>query len=569
MKFTDVISNTLKRHGVCHAFGLQGGAVVHIFDSLERSGVTSVYTLHEQAAGLAGVAYARTHESGLGCVVTTTGPGSTNAITGLLAAWNDSIPCIFISGQARSSQLSYGKKVRQVGTQEAPICDIVRPISKRSFFVSDPDEFQIDFENVINEAKTGRPGPVWIDVPLEYQWRDIPYDPSIEKKQPQVPVYNESVINTFLEYLSVAERPLFLLGNGIRLSGSEASVQALIQQSNIPFVTTWTGQDLFETNHDRNLGVIGMAGQKGANKAVFDSDLLICLGSHLAIPHTTTLFESYATNTKKIIVNIDSDQIENLNVPFDLTIHADLREFLDRIIHKMDFHKIHSSLNSQAYKDLNWYDLPNDLPNSNEWNRRVTKQAGPNSCFVVDGGGTALYTGFQSTLISTNNQRIVCSSTMSAMGTGLAETVGAFFSGRFEKLYCIIGDGSFSMNVQDLHTIVQHNIPVTITVVNNNGYLAIRHTQQDFQDGRYFGTHPEWGLSLPNVESIASAFGVPYIGINSVMEMDIAIERANDADGPSIFELFTDENQDMLFKQKYRDNGDGTYSPIDLYDMQP
>ncbi len=563
MKLTDVIALTLKKYKVNEVFGLQGGAVVHIFDSIEKIGIKTVYTLHEQTASLASVSNSKS-TGNIGCTIVTTGPGTTNAITGLLAAWNDSIPCIFISGQVRTNHVSYNKPVRQVGTQEAPICDIVKPITKYSTFIKEAKIFQEELEKAINIAIEGRPGPVWVDIPLEIQWIDIPYNPSYTIKNNDY-VFNSNNFNQFYNLLSKSKKPLLVIGYGIRLSKTVDLCRKFIEKNKLPYVTTWTAQDIFLTSDMLNLGVIGMSGQKGANKAVFSSDLLICLGTHLSIPHTTTLFEDYAPNSKKIIINIDSDQMNNLNIDFDLKVHIDLKDFFDKV--KKINHNC--NLNFEEFKNLNWYHPTDKKVNSNIWNRKLTNSASNKSCFIVDGGGTALYSGFQSTIIKSIDQRIICSSGMSAMGSGLAETIGAFFSKKFDQLYCIIGDGSFFMNVQDLHTIVQYEIPVIISVINNNGYLAIRHTQASFQENRYYGTHPNWGLTMPNIENIVKGFGISYLKIEKVEEIDATIKKLKYVKAPIVCEIITSETQEVLFKQKYVRLENGNFQPQNLSEMDP
>ncbi len=567
MKLTDALANTLKAHGIHHAFGLQGGAVVHIFDSLEQCGVGVTYTHHEESAALAAVAYAKATEN-IGCVVVTTGPACTNAITGLLAAWQDSIPCVFLSGQVRSQHTSYGRKVRQVGTQEVNICDIVRPITKYCKFINSKNQFIAELEHALAVAKEGRPGPVWLDIPLDFQWGDIVFssqNPPTAVKLDENSSDHLKLFEKSLDMLNEAEKPLLVLGYGLRLAGFSKRLAEIIDRSSLPFVTTWTAADLFPTDHPLNLGIIGMSGQRGANKAIFAADTLLCLGTHLSIPHTTTLFDSYAPQAKKIIINIDQDQLDNLNVNFDLKIRGDLNEYLDwlsaqtlKTFHWMDIKK---------FKKDNWY-LPKtgDRPNSNIYFHKLTTTLIGRTCVVVDGGGTALYAGFQSSVLK-QNDRIICSSAISAMGTGLAESIGVSKCGGFDKYLCIIGDGSFLMNVQDLQTINQDKVNVIISVINNNGYLAIRHTQKDFLGERYYGTHPKWNLEMPSIRKIAAAFDIPYVLLDKAEEMDNTISALIKTSGPVICEVVVDESQDVLFKQGYQANDDGTFSPQALFEM--
>jgi acetolactate synthase-1/2/3 large subunit len=567
MKVTDLIANILKKNSLKCAFGLQGGAVVHIFDSLVKNKIKVIFTHHEESAALAATANAKlTNE--IGCAVVTTGPGSTNAITGLLAAWQDSVPVIFISGQARSNHTSYGKKVRQVGTQEVNICDIIRPISKYSKFIYKKKDILREFNKAILIAKSGRPGPVWLDIALDIQWSEVKIKKrNIKKIWVRKNSIKKKIIQKAIKLINKSEKPLFVLGYGLRSSNYNIKkLKNFFDRTQIPFVLTWNSMDLFPTNYSNNLGIIGMSGQRGANKAIFNSDLIICIGTHLSIPHTTTLYKSYASNAKKIIVNIDKDQLKNLNVNFDLKIHGNLENFLETIHNKLKIKKKNYLFN---FKSLNWYEPKKDIHiNSNIFIRKITKIAQENTCVIIDGGGTALYAGFQSGFVK-KKMRYICSSAISSMGTGLAETIGSFQSKLFKKFLCIIGDGSFLMNCQDLQTIFHEKINVIIVLVNNNGYLAIRNTQREFLKSRFIGTQSPKDISFPNFKDLAKAFKIKYIKIKKNSEMESFIKKVTTIKGPLICEIITSENQNSLFKQGYKKNINNTYSPANLSEMFP
>jgi len=567
MKTTDLLAEILKKNNLRSAFGLQGGAVVHIFDSFIKKKIDITFTHHEQSAALAAVSYAKS-VNGIGCAIVTTGPGTTNAITGLLSAWQDSIPVIFISGQARSIHTSYKKKVRQVGTQETNICDIVRPITKYSTFIDNTKNFQHEVEKAIKIAISGRPGPVWIDIALDIQWQNLKNIKSVKKIFPEKKTfYQNHQINKSIDLINKSKNPLFVFGYGVILSGiNNKAIKKLIKDKHIPCTLTWNTADLLETSNKFNLGIIGMSGQRGANKAIFNSDLLVCLGNHLSIPHTTTLYENFATNAKKIIINIDNNQLKNLNTKFDLKINMDCKKYLQKITKKI-FKKRNNDL--LKFKKFNWYNpVEKKLPNSNSFIRKLTSQVKGVKSIVIDGGGTALYAGFQSSIID-EKTKIICSSAISSMGTGLAETIGSYKSKKFKKHICIIGDGSFLMNCQDLQTIYQENINVIIVVVNNNGYLAIRHTQKEFLDRRYYGTHPKGGISFPDFSKLANAFKIKYKKIDTLKKSKEIIKKSNKLTGPIILELIVDEDQPALFKQGYKRNNDGTFSPSNLSEMYP
>ena len=567
MKLTDALAKVLKLNKIKDVFGLQGGAVVHIFDSIEKIGINVTYTHHEESAALAAVANAKI-ENNIGCVVVTTGPASTNAITGLLAAWQESVPCIFISGQSRSNHTSYGKKVRQVGTQEVNICDIVKPLTKKTIFIKHKKDFLKEFYNAIKIAKEGRQGPVWIDLPLDLQWAEINF--TTERKiNIKKNLISKNKKNKLFKLIKNSIKPILILGYGMRSSKDLINkVDRFTKKKNIPYVTTWNGADFFPSSDSLNLGIIGMSGQRGANKAIFNSDLIICLGTHLSIPHTTTLYDTYALNAKKIIVNIDKDQLDNLNLKFDLKIKADLNDFLILLL-KLPIKRKKICKKLLSYKEMNWY-LPksnNSKPNSDIFIKKITKKLFRKS-IIVDGGGTALYAGFQSSEIY-KNDRLICSSSISSMGTGLAETIGVSKNKKYKNLLCIIGDGSFLMNIQDLQTIFQYKLNVIILVVNNNGYLAIRNTQKEFLNKRYFGTHPDWNLQMPNISKLSKAFGINYIKVSNSKNLEKKIDKIIKLKRPLICELVVDENQHSLFKQGYLKVSKNKFSPQPLSEMYP
>lgn len=570
MKLTDKLADILKYNKVSHAFGLQGGAVVHIFDSLEKKKINVTYTHHEQTASLAAVANSKITDVP-GCVVITTGPATTNAMTGLLSAWQDSVPVIFISGQARSSHMSYNKKVRQVGTQEVNICDIVKPITKYASVIRNVEKFPEEFQKAINISVSGRKGPVWIDLPIDLQWSRITRIKSVNKKPYKLKFKSNSTskeLEKFASLFKKSKKPLAIIGYGLRSSFKGINLfKKFVTKTNLPFVSTWNAADIFPTDHKLNNGIIGMSGQRGANKKVFDSDLLICLGTHLSIPHTTTLYNSYAPNSKKIIVNIDKDQLKNLNVRFDLKIQDDLNNFLKKI-NKMKFVR-KKDYNIINFKNLNWYhpsEFKNHI-NSNLIVRDVSKKL-KNKCLIVDGGGTALYSGFQSSKLF-KGDRIICSSAISSMGTGLAETIGVCKTNKFKTHICVIGDGSFLMNIRDLQTISEMNKKIIILLINNNGYLAIRHTQKEYLSSKFYGTHPDWNLKMPNFEKVIKSFGISYVRVKKQLDYQKIRNRILNYNKPIVCEVVTSEDQESLFKQGSKDNGDGTHTPMPLSEMYP
>lgn len=583
MKVSDYIAKFLEANGVRHVFGLQGGAVVHLFDSLERTdGISAIYCHHEQSAALAATSNAKV-TGAPGCAIVTTGPGCTNALTGLLAAWQDSIPVIFISGQTRIEHTSYGKPVRQVGSQEFNILDVVRPITKYSKLISSAKEIETVLHDALFWATEGRMGPVWIDIPVNIQWEDADLSTSlcVPANKPR-PVAGAKINNQFIELLEMvaaSKRPVIIAGNGIRAARSELSFLDFVKVTGIPFVSTWTASDLTATDDPAFGGIIGVAGQRGANKILYDADLILCLGSHLAITQTSTLFKEFAPDAKKAIIDIDKGELENLNVSFDVKIHSDLRVFFDFFDTVNTRHKVTrewvervaqlKQLNSvmSTLKEKSSISDETGI-NSNYFNFSLTSRIPEHSHLVIDGGGTALYTGFQSSFLR-KGQRIICSSAISAMGTGLPESVGVAFGQPGVTVYCIIGDGSLMLNIQELQTIFHHKLPIKVVVYNNRGYLAIKHTQKSFLGARYSGTDPKHGVSVPAIRRVAECFQIDYLCIDKVDKVDAMIDLIVDHPGPMLVEVLTPVDQPMLFQQGYREIAKDRFNPCNLSEMQP
>lgn len=582
MKLTDYVIDFLVTQGIRNVFGLTGGAVVHLFDSADRNpAITPIFCHHEQAAALAAAAYARV-KNGLGAAIVTTGPGGTNAITGVTGAWQDSIPCIFLSGQSRVEHTTHGKSLRQLGSQELDIVSIVRPITKYAVMVEDPLKIRYHLEKAVYLATESRPGPVWIDLPLNFQWVSIEpdmlagFNPD-EIKQfspPEIPI--KELCKECYELLIRAERPLVFGGYGIRLARAEKELRQFVELLNIPFLLTWTASDIVSTDHSLFIGRPGIAGQRGANLAVQNCDLLICVGSHLSIPLTGTLFHAFAREAKIVMVDIAKEELEYQTVRVDLPIQCDAKLFFKEM------------LNQAPYKELglkDWwlekcikYKLYNSVPQ--EWTAQrdyvnpyvfidiLSDELNDNDIIVVDGGGTVVYITFQAFKVK-EKQRLILSSGIGAMGTGLPESVGACFASGGKRVICLCGDGSMQLNIQELQTIVHHNLSVKIFVFNNGGYLAIRHTQDGFLDGNYVGSNAQGGLSLPDFKKVAAAYGINSTQINNHGELRDKIRWTLENPGPWLCEVMINREQEMMPRQGFEQKPDGTFAPRPLEDMYP
>jgi acetolactate synthase-1/2/3 large subunit len=584
MKLTDYVIDFLVRRNIRHVFGLTGGAVVHLFDSAYKNkNINTIFCHHEQAAALAAVSYARVTNN-LGAAMVTTGPGGANAITGVLAAWQDSIPTVFISGQSRIEHVSRGKSLRQLGTQEFDILSIVKPITKYAAMLKNPKNIRCLMEKAVYLAKCGRPGPVWIDIPLNFQWAQInPRRLAAFQTRKETSEAFSSTMAAILKscpkvyaLLREAKRPLFLAGYGIRLAHAERELVQLLDLLKIPFISTWTAADIVATNCPRYIGRLGITGQRGANLAVQNCDLLISVGSHLGIPHTGSILEMFAREAKIIMVDIDSRELEYRKQMIDIPIRSDAKIFLSCMLKYLKHfcnHGIDAWLEKCAH-----YKKYNEVPASFFRQRSYTNpyvfmdilsnELKGTEVIVVDGGGTNLYISFQSLKIK-KEQRLVLSSGICAMGTGLPESVGACLANGKRMTICLSGDGSMQLNIQELQTIVHYGLPIKIFVMNNAGYLAIRHTQSQFLGSKYVGSNRSGGMSLPDFKKIAKAYGMETSQINNNRDITTIVRTVLSKPGPHLCEILVSPKQQLLVQQGFDPRPGGLFSPRPLEDMYP
>lgn len=582
IKLSHFVADFLFKQGISHVFGVTGGAVAHLFDSISHQGkIKAVFHHHEQAAAFAAQAYARINNT-LGCAFVTTGPGGTNAITGVSAAWLDSIPCIYISGQTRLQHTSKGKGLRQVGTQEFDITSLVAPITKQAVMVTDPKNIQAVLEEAVFVATQGRPGPVWIDIPLDIQWAMIdpaalshfsPPENKLLPKEKSAPIY---------QMLAQAKRPLALLGHGVRLAKAADLAKQWLHNLQIPYITTWNASDLLPSNDVLNIGRPGIFGQRGANIAMQNCDLLIVLGSHLCTSITGTLFKAFARDAKVIMVNIDEDELAHRTVPVDLAIHANVADVLDQLIQNCPEkpYAQHREFKEKCYFLKRSFNLPSRdytyyecSPSEEKVNPylfldTLSQVTTHKDLIVVDGGGTIVQVAFQA-LQTHAGQRLMIDAGLCAMGSGLPQSIGAYFAHQ-GTVICLCGDGSLQFNVHELQTIAHHRIPVKLFIFNNDGYLSIRHTQKGFLDSNYVGSSVEGGVSLPDTLQIAAAYGIRSMRIHTWREVDAAaIKAILDDPDPIVCEILVPKEFSVAPKQGFRKNSDGTFSPAPLEEMYP
>jgi len=580
IKVSDLVIDLLHSKGVDTFFGVTGGAVVHLFDSIERKeGTSAIYFNHEQSASFAVESYAKSRQ-GLGVGIFTTGPGATNALTGLAAAWLDSVPCIFISGQSRSTSTIGKRNLRQVGTQEVNIIEMVKSVTKYAVTVENINDIKYHFDKAIHLAQSGRPGPVWIDIPVDFSWSSInlsdltSFNPEIEFKKNENPFsgplnpYNLEVL------LNKSERPLFLVGQGCRLSGSEDILKEFILKSSVPFVTTWNMCDFMDFNEDLNIGRAGISGQRGANLAIQNCDLLICLGTHLNNSITGTIFDAFARDAKTIVVDIDKDELDHIPVEVDFKVNCDVKDFMAEL-NKIDYifkknkefwinkYNSYSKLNDFSEKYSN---LDSGI-NSLYFKKVISENAEDNTVFVTDGGGTNVYSSLQS-CFNRGNQKLILSTGLCSMGSGIPEAIGAYYGNLGSPVFCFVGDGSFPFNMQELQLIKDLNLPIKIFILNNNGYTSIKTTQEDFLEGNLTGSTPDTGVHLIDVSKTATNFELEYLKLKDVVSFHENIRHIIDSDQPMICEVMLPTDEIIEPRQGFKLMSDN-FVPQPLEDMFP
>lgn len=574
MKLTDYVAQFLHDKGIRTVFGLTGGAVVHFFDSIaSRNDMQIVFTQHEQAASFAAESCAKVTKKPGVCIITT-GPGGTNALTGLVAAWQDSVPCLFISGQARDTHLSSGKNIRQLGTQELDIVSMVRSVTKYAVTIESAQSIRYHLEKAYHMAISGRPGPVWIDIPLNYQWENIEIEalpsfvPDDTSSTQNVPL----ALNNLYERLQSALRPVLVIGVGVRMANAEAELYQFVEKYSIPFVLTWNAFDIFPSDHPLNLGCLGMMGHRGANLAVQQSDLLISVGSHLCIPQTGTLYAEFAKHAYKVLVDIDEHATNYDTIKIDSHIICDAKIMLQYMLGKKSlltsntwlkkcetfkFYSRHREFNHHSENYLDHYFFVDGLSNF----------IPPEAQIVIDGGGTNVYISFQ--MLRVQKQRVILSSALCSMGSGLPESIGVSAGLHKQLTICLCGDGSMQLNIQELQTIIEYQLPVKIFVFDNGGYLSIRDTQQGFLGGRFVGSGASGGLSLPDYTKIAAAYGIDTCVIDNQKNMNPVLKNIMQDDKPCVCVVKVSANQEISPKQGFREIEKGKFAPMPLDHMYP
>ncbi|HOE66227.1 MAG TPA: thiamine pyrophosphate-binding protein [Candidatus Hydrogenedentes bacterium] len=580
VKLSEYLFQRLAQYGVRHVFMLPGGGAMHLNDSLGRSGIGYTVNLHEQACGIAAEAYARVAHD-LGVALVTTGPGGTNAVTGALAAYQDSTPCLFMSGQVKRPDIAKGTGLRQLGVQEVDIVSIVSSITKYAVTIMEPMSIRYHLEKALHLAKAGRPGPVWIDVPLDVQAAMID-ETKLEGFTP--PEAEETISETdlaakldaIIAALNDAERPMILAGNGVRIGGAQDAFLELVETLRVPVLTTRLGVDLIPAAHELSVGMPGSIASRGANFALQNADWLLMLGARMDFALIAYAPEKLARAAKKIMVNIDGPEIGKMGAAINIPVCADARAFIDRFQSRTDdvakkdrspwFARI------RDWKQKYPFVLPEHRAAKDGLSMYAFSEALSNALtgddIVLPGSAGFVAEIFLTAFQAKAGQRIFHNKGTGAMGLSQPAAIGACIAGNGRRTVCVDGDGGFQMNLQELETVKRLGLPIKFFVVNNQGYASIRSSQ-----GNYFhrltGADATSGLTLPDVTKIAAAYGIAAVRIDGASDLCAEIDRALAMPGPVVCDVVVIPDEARAPRVAAMQRPDGSMASKPLEDMWP
>lgn len=573
MRVSDYVIQFLRdEYGVDTIFTVSGGGCIFLVDSLgSTDGVRYIATHHEQAAAIAAEGYARINNK-LGACVVTSGPGGTNAITGTLCSWLDSIPVIVISGQVnREMTTDYTRlPLRQLGDQEFNIIESVKNITKYAIQVNEVSEIRYHLEKACSLATSGRPGPVWIDIPLNIQSANINPEELESYMEPFAPIPNidDENLKKLLSKWKEAEKPLMIVGNGVRLSNGVKELHKVISTTNIPVITAVNGNDIVNADYPQYYGRFGTHAQICANQLLSECDFLLTVGSRLYVRQTGYNFQDFAKQAYKVHVDIDESELNKPTLFTDLKIHADAKSFLLRL----DQAQLPNT-------NLKWIDQCNKLNKAPKVLQRhrdkidyvshyafieELSKVVPQDYHVVTSNGSANVVTMQ-VMDLRGDQRLITNTGCAPMGYGLPAALGA---ATHHKVVCVEGDGSLHLNIHELQTMKHYNLPIKLILLNNDGYTSIKLSQKAFFNGRFVASEKDSGVSFPNFEKVIKAYDLPYYSIKDNNNIHPTLTEFLSQDGPCVLEVFTDPNEYHEPKVVAKLDINGKFIPGELKNIQ-
>lgn len=580
-RVADCIINKLEEAGIGHIFLITGRGILYLSDAVARNtAITGVSVFHEQSASYAAMAYAQSNGK-MGACLVSTGCAATNAVTGALCAWQDNIPCIFVSGQHMLNETTRYTQIpiRTYGSQEADIIEIVKPITKYAVMLTDPQKTVYELEKALYLAQSGRKGPVWIDVPLDVQNMRIESD-QLEHFIPQERQSADtedmgSVLKEIAAEIREAKRPIVLAGGGVRCAGAEKILRTLIEKYRIPMVFSHSAADIYGCGHELSIGAVGsLGGSRAGNFAIQNADYILALGTKLCSQCTGTDFSKFAREAKITVVDIDEAEHTKKEVSINRVVISDAKVFLE----KLCLENLQLSCSEWVQKCVSWKNvfgleqeefikdaIAEDKIDLYYFADQLSQMLADDAAVITDAGFEELI--IPAAIPFKEQQRCLFPAAQGAMGYAIPAIIGAYFAGK-TKLVAVVGDGSVMMNIQELQTISFHRIPVKIIVINNNMYAIIRRRQKDLFRSRTIGNDPSDGVACPDFKKIAEGFQLDYMKIEKASELADKLQILFQHEGPVLCEIMCTENQ-KYFHSSYALNKDRKLVRRPIEDLSP
>lgn len=565
MKLSDYLASFLAKMGIRHVFQIIGGASVHMVHSIAATkGIDYVCVQHEQAGAMAAESYSRITKN-LGCAMATSGPGMTNLITGIGCAYFDSTPTLYITGQVNTDESRQGRKVRQIGFQETAIVEIVKPITKFALQVTNPKDIRYCLEKAIYIAKSGRPGPVLLDIPMDLQRAEINLKElkTFNPKEVKIDVDNPKVIKNnikkAIEVFRKAKRPVVIAGGAIRYADQIENFEQLVNLLNTPVVVTWSGIDTLYHNHPLYIGQIGVYGHRGANFTVQNSDCILSIGSRLDTRITGGKPETFARAAKKVVIDIDRAELfKGRGLTPDIAICADIRDIIPQFIAEAKKVKIPKQ-NLWLNKTLEWkkrypavldeWRQKKDFINPSVFIETLSKHLPDDAIVITDCGGNLTWT-IQAFHVK-KGQRLFSAMGNSPMGYSFAASIGASFALDQKEVICIIGDGGLQINIQELQTLKFYNLPIKLFILNSRSYAIIKQFQEMYFDSNFLATEPETGYSVPDFVKVAKSYDLKTEQIKTSNQLENKIKKVLKHKGPIVCDVWIPSDAKLIPKLEF------------------
>jgi acetolactate synthase I/II/III large subunit len=563
MKLSDYVADFLAKQGIRHVFAITGGASLHLIDSLARHPkITYICPQHEQAGAMAADAYARV-TGHLGAAMATSGPGATNMITGVCCAYFDSVPVIYITGQVATFRLKKHTGVRQYGFQETDTVEMYRPITKYAVLIEDPQQIRYELEKAVHIALSGRPGPVLVDIPDDLQRGQV--DPEALKAFHPTPEAKDQVrldrqVEACLDLLERAERPVIILGWGVRLAKAASEAIQFVNKLRFPLVPTWGVIDLLPSDHPLLVGSFGLHGTRYGNFTVQNADLVLSIGARLDTHEAGSPLSSFARGAKRLIVDIDPNELhkfKKFGLDADLLIQADAKDFLVSILSGLGRIRIPDVSvwwKRIAEWKMNYSICPPSYYQETDVNpyvfqKRLSKRSPEDEIFIVDTGCAIAW--MMQAFEFKAAQKVFSAFNNTPMGYALPASIGASIALEHRQVTCIVGDGALQMNIQELATVIRHALPIKIFLINNHGYSMVQQTQETWLGSRYEATTVKGGLAFPDFVKVADAYGYPTVVIRSNKDLDEKIEEVYARPGPVFCNVEIDPGRRVIPQCSY------------------